>query len=58
MLDINIPISSQYAGSHLNSTQNTTISTLGLPQDREPTKLHSVQASTQSGVTSSPSWVH
>lgn len=58
MLDINIPISTQYAGSHLNSTQNSTIATLGLPQDLEPTKLHSVQTSTQSGVKSSPSWVH
>lgn len=53
LLDINIPISNQYVGSHINTTQNASI---GLPQENETSKLHNVQTS-QGGVTS-PSWVH
>lgn len=57
LLDINIPISTQYTGSHLNQTQNSSIG-LPLPQTSESTKLHSVQTSTQSAGVTSPSWVH
>lgn len=54
LLDINIPISNQYVGSHMNTTQNASI---GLSQvENETSKLHNVQT-TQAGVTS-PSWVH
>lgn len=57
LLDINIPISTHYTGSHLNQTQNTSIG-LPLPQTSDATKLHSVQSTTQSAGVTSPSWVH
>lgn len=50
-------MSTHYAGSHLNQTQNTTIG-LPLPQNSDTTKLHSVQTTTQSAGVTSPSWVH
>ncbi|XP_055325940.1 forkhead box protein O-like isoform X3 [Sitodiplosis mosellana] len=57
LLDINIPISTHYTGSHLNQTQNTSIG-LPMPQTSDATKLHSVQSTTQSAGVTSPSWVH
>lgn len=57
LLDINIPISTHYTGSHLNQTQNTTIG-LPLPQNSDATKFNSVQPTTQSAGVTSPSWVH
>lgn len=58
LLDINIPISTHYTGSHLNQTQNTSIG-LPLPQNNDATKIHSVQSTaSQTGGVTSPSWVH
>jgi len=57
MLDINIPMSTHYTGSHYSAAQNTSIG-MPLPQNNDATKLHSVQTSTQSAGVTSPSWVH
>lgn len=57
LLDINIPISNQYTGSHLNQSENQSIG-MTLNQNSDVGKLHSVQTSTQSASVTSPSWVH